>query len=32
MLNCKNDFQILKSLIIENNANQGGGIYFNGSN
>ncbi|CAD8126695.1 unnamed protein product [Paramecium sonneborni] len=32
MLNCKNDFKILKSQIIENNATQGGGIYFNGSN
>ncbi|CAD8054944.1 unnamed protein product [Paramecium sonneborni] len=32
MQNCKNDFKILKSLLIENVASQGGGIFFNGSN
>lgn len=32
MLNCKNDFRILKSFIMENNALEGGGIFFNGSN
>ncbi|CAD8109139.1 unnamed protein product [Paramecium sonneborni] len=32
MQDCKNDFKILMSLICENRARQGGGIYFNGNN
>ncbi|CAD8107879.1 unnamed protein product [Paramecium sonneborni] len=32
MQNCTNDFKIIKSMIMENNAYQGGGIFFNGSN
>ncbi|CAK86413.1 unnamed protein product (macronuclear) [Paramecium tetraurelia] len=30
--NCSNNFRIINSLIIENQAKEGGGIYFNGVN
>ncbi|CAD8176500.1 unnamed protein product [Paramecium pentaurelia] len=32
MENCSNNFRITNSLILDNKAKEGGGIYFNGNN